>query len=119
MVPGGMTAGSEARTLENVALAARLGCELGADWVKVPYITGFEKVIKGCYKPVVILGGTKRGTTKELFLEVRAALDAGPAGVTMGRNIWESDDPQAMTAALAALINEDTSVEKAMAIWGH
>jgi fructose-bisphosphate aldolase, class I len=119
MVPGGMTAGPDARTVESVALAARLGCELGADWVKVPYVDGFARVIRGCYKPVVILGGSKRGSTLEVFTEVRAALDAGAAGVTMGRNIWESDDPQAMTAALAALIHEDASVEAAMAIWGR
>jgi fructose-bisphosphate aldolase, class I len=119
MVPGGMTAGPEARTVETVALAARLGCELGADWVKVPYVDGFARVVRGCYKPVVILGGSKRGSTLEVFKEVRAALDAGAAGVTMGRNIWESDDPQAMTAALSALIHEDASVEKAMSIWGR
>jgi fructose-bisphosphate aldolase, class I len=119
MVPGGMTAGPDARTVESVALAARLGCELGADWVKVPYVDGFARVIRGCYKPVVILGGSKRGSTLEVFTEVRAALDAGAAGVTMGRNIWESDDPQAMTAALAALIHEDASVDAAMAIWGR
>jgi DhnA family fructose-bisphosphate aldolase class Ia len=118
MVPGGMTADPAERTVEQVALAARLGCELGADWVKVPYVPGFERVIRGCYKPVVILGGTKRGTTRELFAEVRAALDAGAAGVTMGRNIWQSDDPEAMTAALAALIHEDVTVEQAMSIWG-
>lgn len=119
MVPGGMTAGPEARTLKTVALAARLGCELGADWVKVPYVEGFERVIQGCYKPVVILGGSKRSSTLEVFTEVRAALDAGAAGVTMGRNIWESDDPQAMTAALAALIHENASVPEALAIWGR
>jgi DhnA family fructose-bisphosphate aldolase class Ia len=92
---------------------------LGADWVKVPYVDGFARVVRGCYKPVVILGGSKRGSTLEVFKEVRAALDAGAAGVTMGRNIWESDDPQAMTAALSALIHEDASVEKAMSIWGR
>jgi DhnA family fructose-bisphosphate aldolase class Ia len=119
MVPGGMTAGPEARTIESVALAARLGCELGADWVKVPYVAGFEHVTRSCYKPVVILGGSKRSTTKDVFTEVRAALDAGAAGVTMGRNIWESDDPQAMTAALAALIHKDASVAEALAIWGR
>ncbi len=119
MVPGGMTAAPESRTVETVALAARLGCELGADWVKVPYVDGFEKVIRGCYKPVVILGGSKRGSTLEVFKEVRAALDTGAAGVTMGRNIWESDDPQAMTAALAAMIHEDASVEAALKIWGR
>lgn len=119
MVPGGMTADPETRTVENVALAARVGCELGADWVKIPYVDGFEKVIRGCYKPVVILGGSKRGSTREVFTEVRAALDAGAAGVTMGRNIWESDDPEAMTAALAALIHADAAVETAMSIWGR
>jgi len=119
MVPGGMTADPEARTVESVALAARLGCELGADWVKVPYVDGFARVVRGCYKPVVILGGSKRGSTLEVFTEVRAALDAGASGVTMGRNIWESDDPQAMTAALAALIHEEASVEKALKIWGR
>ncbi len=119
MVPGGMTAGPEARTVKSVALAARLGCELGADWVKVPYVEGFEEVVRGCYKPVVILGGSKRGSIAEVFEEVRDALDAGAAGVTMGRNIWESDNPEAMTAALAALIHEDASVETAMAIWGR
>lgn len=119
MVPGGMTAAPESRTVKTVALAARLGCELGADWVKVPYVEGFEQVVRGCYKPVVILGGSKRGSALEIFTEVRAALDAGAAGVTMGRNIWESDDPQAMTAALTALIHEDASVETAMKIWGR
>lgn len=119
MVPGGMIASAEDRTVDTIALAARLGCELGGDWVKVPYIGGFERVVRGCYKPVVILGGTKRSTTLEIFAEVRAALDAGASGITMGRNIWESDDPCAMTAALSALIHNDASVEQAMVIWGH
>jgi class I fructose-bisphosphate aldolase/fructose-bisphosphate aldolase/2-amino-3,7-dideoxy-D-threo-hept-6-ulosonate synthase len=118
MVPGGMTAGPDARTVETVSLAARLGCELGADWVKVPYVEGFARVIHGCYKPVVILGGANRNNTLGVFTEVRAALDAGAAGITMGRNIWESDDPKKMTAALAALIHDDASVDQAMAIWG-
>jgi fructose-bisphosphate aldolase/2-amino-3,7-dideoxy-D-threo-hept-6-ulosonate synthase len=37
----------------------------------------------------------------------------------MGRNVFESDDPQAMTAALAAIIHDDASVEEALAIWGR
>ena len=117
MVPGGMAASPDTRTIETVALAARLGCELGGDWVKVPYIDGFERVVRSCYRPVVILGGTKRGNPREVFVEVRAALDAGAAGITMGRNIWESDNPQAMTAALAALIHSDASVDKALSLW--
>jgi DhnA family fructose-bisphosphate aldolase class Ia len=92
---------------------------LGADWVKVPYVAGFEQVTGSCFKPVVILGGSKRGSVREILAEVRAALDAGAAGITMGRNIFESEDPEAMTAALAAIIHDDASVEKALAIWGR
>jgi DhnA family fructose-bisphosphate aldolase class Ia len=116
MVPGGMGSGPEMRTLENVALAARVGIELGADWVKVPYVEGFEQVTGCCFKPVVILGGGRRSSQAEILAEVRAAMDAGAAGGTIGRNIFEADDPAAMTAALSAIIHQDASVEEALAL---
>ena len=34
-----------------------MAAELGADWVKVPYVDDFEKVVESCYVPVVVLGG--------------------------------------------------------------
>ena len=116
MVPGGMGGGPETRTLENVALAARVGIELGADWVKVPYVGGFAQVTGVCFKPVVIMGGSRRSSEAEILAEVRAAMDAGAAGATIGRNIFEADDPEAMTAALAAIIHCNASVEQALAI---
>ena len=116
MVPGGMGSGPDYRTLENVALAARVGLELGADWVKVPYVEGFQQVTAVCFKPVVIMGGSRRGTEAEMLAEVKAAMDCGAAGATIGRNIFESGDPGAMTAALAAIIHGDVPVEEALAI---
>jgi DhnA family fructose-bisphosphate aldolase class Ia len=116
MVPGGMGTDPEAHTVENVALAARLGIELGADWVKVPYVAGFGQVTGACYKPVVILGGSRRNNETEILAEVRAAMDEGAAGATIGRNVFGADDPEAMTAALSAIIHQDASVEQALAI---
>ena len=116
MVPGGMSSGPEARTLENVALAARVGLELGADWVKVPYVDGFRQVTTACFKPVVILGGGRRSSEAEILAEVKQAMDEGAAGATIGRNIFEADDPEAMTAALSAIIHQDASVAQALAI---
>jgi DhnA family fructose-bisphosphate aldolase class Ia len=118
MVPGGMGSGPEMRTMENVALAARVGIELGADWVKVPYVAGFEQVTGSCFKPVVVLGGGRRSSEAEILAEVRAAMDAGAAGATIGRNIFEVDDPEAMTTALSAIIHADASVEQALAMLG-
>lgn len=116
MVPGGMGSDPKARTVASVALAARVGIELGADWVKVPYVEGFGQVTGGCFKPVVIMGGSRRSSEAEILVEVRAALDQGAAGATIGRNIFEADDPEAMTAALVAMIHHDASVEQALAI---
>jgi len=114
MVPGGMGSSPEYRNMENVALAARLGIELGGDWVKIPYVEPFAEVVKACYKPVVIMGGSKRGTVEEFLTEMKAAMDAGAAGGTIGRNIFEADDPEAMAAALAAIIHQGISVDKAL-----
>jgi len=116
MVPGGMGSGPEMRTVDNVALAARVGIELGADWVKVPYVQNFEQVTGVCFKPVVIMGGAQRGSPFEFLSEIRAAMDSGAAGGTIGRNIFEADDPEAMTAAIVAIIHDDASVDEAMAI---
>ena len=115
MVPGGMGAGPEFTTMENVRLAARLGQELGGDWSKVSYVPEFEKVTAACFKPVVILGGSKRSDV-ELLKEMRSAMDKGGAGGTIGRNIFEHDDPEAMARALVAIIHDDASYEEAVAI---
>ncbi|MFW5942199.1 MAG: class I fructose-bisphosphate aldolase [Chloroflexota bacterium] len=114
MVPGGFDSAPELRTAESIAIAARVGAELGADWVKIPYAPGFEQVTDTCYVPVVILGGARKGSERTMLETIRTALDAGARGVAIGRNIFQADDPQAMTAAVAAILHHDASVEDAM-----
>jgi DhnA family fructose-bisphosphate aldolase class Ia len=116
MVPGGFDSAPEYRTLASIALAARVGVELGADLIKTPYVEGFERVTRTCYAPVVILGGARRGSEREMLEEIKAAFTAGASGVAIGRNIFGADDPTAMTAAIAALLHSDASVDEAMAI---
>jgi DhnA family fructose-bisphosphate aldolase class Ia len=67
----------------------------------------------------VILGGAKRGAVRDILVEVRRAMDAGASGGVIGRNIWEWDDPEAMTRALVAIIHEDASVNEALKIIGR
>ena len=116
MVPGGFDSGPEYRTAESVAIASRVGAELGADWMKIPYADGFEQVTAGCYVPVVILGGAKKGSERTMLENIRAALDVGAVGVAIGRNIFQADDPAAMTAAVATLIHDNASIDEAMNI---
>jgi len=119
MVPGGFDSPDHMRTAESIAIAARVGAELGADWVKIPHADGFEWVTSTCYVPAVILGGAKKGSEREMLVKIRGALDVGARGVAIGRNIFQADNPRAMTAAIAALIHEDVSIDKAMEILGQ
>ncbi len=115
MVPGGFDSSPEMRVATGVGFAARLGAELGADFIKAPYRANYESVISSTYVPVVILAGSK-GSEIDMLTDIRAALDAGAAGVAIGRNVFQADDPTAMTAAVAALVHDDASVERALAV---
>jgi len=109
--------GKRSTEAKHVALAARIGVEYGADFIKTVY-TGdpesFRQVTGTCYKPVLILGGTKMGSDEEVLETVRGAMDGGAAGVAMGRNLWQHEHPDKITRAIAAIIHEDASVTTAL-----
>ncbi|ACV11354.1 predicted phospho-2-dehydro-3-deoxyheptonate aldolase [Halorhabdus utahensis DSM 12940] len=101
---------------DSLAHAVRLAEEVGADVIKTAYsgdADSFERVAAASAKPVVIAGGSK-GTDEETLAMVRGAMDAGAAGISMGRSIFQHEDPEAITRAVAAVIHDDESVEEAM-----
>jgi len=103
------------KDVEMVKLAARVGAELGADIVKVPY-TGsaesFRAVVEGCPVPVVIAGGSKL-TDEETLEMVAGAIKAGAAGLSMGRNAFQHEHPERLVAAACAIVHEGASAAKA------
>ncbi|MCD6312212.1 MAG: fructose-bisphosphate aldolase [Thaumarchaeota archaeon] len=99
-----------------VAMAARIGAEIGGDIVKTVY-TGncetFRQVVESCPVPIVILGGPKVESDLEVLKWVKGCVDAGGAGVAMGRNIWQHENPRAMAKAISKILHENASVEEA------
>ncbi len=118
MVPGGFDSSPEFRTLKSIRAAARIGAELGADVIKCPYVDGFESVVGGTYVPVVILGGARQGNESDMLLKIKAAVDAGGAGVAVGRNIWQAADTTRMTAAVSAILHGGATIDEAMRLLG-
>lgn len=117
MLPRGFEGGEDARSPENIAFACRQGAELGADIIKTEYTgdtASFQSLVESTYVPVVILGGAKYVSERELLTEIKDAMDAGGAGIAMGRNIWGSEDPVRYAAAIAKLIHEDCGVDAAL-----
>ncbi|GAB6126175.1 2-amino-3,7-dideoxy-D-threo-hept-6-ulosonate synthase [Humidesulfovibrio idahonensis] len=102
-----------------VAHCARVGVELGADVVKVPY-TGdpesFSRVIDACCVPVVIAGGPKLASTRDFLVMVHDSIQAGGAGLSVGRNVFQHKRPDVLTQALAKVVHEDAGVDEAMAL---
>ncbi|MGQ4554773.1 2-amino-3,7-dideoxy-D-threo-hept-6-ulosonate synthase [Halobellus sp. GM3] len=108
--------GVDEHDAESLAHAVRIAEELGADVVKTAYsgdADSFERVCAATRRPVVIAGGS-RGTDRETVAMVRGAMDAGAAGVSMGRSIFQHDDPEAITRAVSAIIHDDADVDTAV-----
>lgn len=104
---------------ELVKHAARLGAELGADIIKTNYtgsIESFSTVVEGCPVPVVIAGGPKAQTDADVLRMVYDSLQAGGAGVSIGRNVFQHENPQLMTRALSAIVHSGVGVDEALAI---
>jgi len=116
MYPRGKKITSE-HDVEVVKLAARAGAELGADIIKTNY-TGdpdsFREVTKGCPVPVVIAGGPKMNTTRDVLEMVRDSIEAGGVGTSIGRNVFQAEDPTKMVRAFTKIIHEGASVDEAM-----
>jgi putative autoinducer-2 (AI-2) aldolase len=105
-----------AKDARYMALASRLGAELGADIIKTYYVDDFDKVVDSCPVPVVIAGGKKIPELDALQM-ARNAIDAGAVGVDMGRNIFQSDDPVAMIQAVRSVVHEGASAEDALGLY--
>jgi len=104
--------------VKHVKHAARVGAELGADVIKCNY-TGspetFREVVDGCPVPVVIAGGEKMDTDKQILEMVSGAIEAGAAGVSIGRNAFQHDSPQSIVHAIGMVVHGNRSVDEALA----
>ncbi|MEM9458547.1 MAG: fructose-bisphosphate aldolase [Myxococcota bacterium] len=110
---------SDAHTPGNLIDSARMGSDLGADIIKTMYTgdpASFRELVSFAGVPVIVLGGSSAdGDARTFFTTIKTALDAGAAGAAVGRRIWQSERPGAMTGALARLIHEEVSVDAAIA----
>jgi 3-hydroxy-5-phosphonooxypentane-2,4-dione thiolase len=101
------------RDARYLRLAVRICAELGAHVVKTYYCAeDFDTVTAGCPVPVVMAGGKKLSELDALTMAYNA-IEAGAAGVDMGRNIFQSDQPVAMMRAVRAVVHDSAKPEDA------
>jgi putative autoinducer-2 (AI-2) aldolase len=103
-----------ARDAKYMRLATRMCAELGATYVKTYYVEeGFDSVTAACPVPIVIAGGKKMPELEALTMAYNA-VQQGASGVDMGRNIFQSDAPEAMIQAVRRVVHEDMKPAEAL-----
>ncbi len=112
--PGGDLSRFSAAEFHDLVLrAVRMIAELGADFIKTFY-TGprFAEVVEACPVPIIVLGASKEAEAQALK-KAAEGIAAGARGVVFGRNVFESERPQAFLDALGEVVRRGESAERA------
>jgi DhnA family fructose-bisphosphate aldolase class Ia len=95
---------------------SRLCAELGADIVKTNWPGSQEKfaeIVAATQVPMVVAGGTLV-SDQELLERMEQAMAVGGVGCSVGRNIFQHQNPWAITQALSRVIHERQSAKEAL-----
>jgi len=90
-----------------VAYGARLGLEMNADFVKVPYtgdVESFGWVVKAAGKSGVLAQGGKKVDWENLDQDVTNVMQAGAKGIAIGRNVWQDPNPVEVARKLGEIV---------------
>jgi len=92
---------------KNIAYAARVGLELGADMVKINYpgsIKDLSWAVESAGKTKVLVAGGEKLTKQKFFNQVKNIKSAGAYGLAVGRNIWQAKNPQKIAQTIAEIM---------------
>lgn len=97
-----------------IAHAARVAQELGADLVKIACpkeVCEIGEIVDNVQIPVLISGGEKMNDLQFVEL-IDEALQAGAAGVSIGRNIFQSENPKRLITYVSDLVHKKMSFDE-------
>ncbi|MDR0391871.1 MAG: 3-hydroxy-5-phosphonooxypentane-2,4-dione thiolase [Planctomycetaceae bacterium] len=105
------------RDARYLSMASRVCAENGAHVIKTYYCNeNFAQVVNSVPVPIVIAGGKKLPEKEALDMAYRAIND-GAAGVDMGRNIFQAENPIAMIKAVREVVHKNAKPEEAFKLY--
>jgi fructose-bisphosphate aldolase, class I len=115
----GARVGDRTLSPDLIAGHVRLAAEIGADIIKTEWtgdVDSFKQVVKSCPAPIFVAGGSStRGPLAALEV-AHGAMRAGAMGLVFGRNVVQAPSPTRMCSALAGIVHQGWSVERAAAV---
>ena len=92
---------------EMVAYAARVALELGADVVKINYpgsVDAMKWVVASAGRTKVISAGGSKQPDDAFLAKVKSIMAGGGAGLAVGRNVWQNENPMKITEAIKKVV---------------
>ena len=105
-----------ARDARYLGLSCRIAAEIGARIVKTYYCEDFYKIVESCPVPIV-MAGRKKIDEKDALVMTANAIKEGASGVDMGRNIFQSENPEGMIKAIRSIVHNGASASEAHQIF--
>lgn len=109
----------EKRDSRFLSLSTRIAAEFGADIVKTYYCDDFEDVVRKTPAPIVVAGGPKMETDRDVLELCYNSIQSGAIGLDMGRNIWQSKYPGIMVQGVKKIVHEGFSVDEGVEFMEH
>lgn len=108
-----------ANLIKLVSVAAGLGETSRYTWLKIPYVGGFEQVVRATTLPILMLGGESMEDPNPILQNFTSGMRAGSnvRGVLVGRNVTfpGDEDPLAVALAVWGIVHEGLTFEEARA----
>jgi fructose-bisphosphate aldolase, class I len=99
-----------------IAHCSRVAAELGADLIKIPTPseeTILKTIVDSIPVPVVVAGGSRQDNPLAFLRGIEGALRAGIQGVAIGRNVFQSQEPQRLLRTVTRMVHEGMSAREA------
>lgn len=100
-----------------LAYSARIGLELGADFIKLKYNgdkEGFRWVVKNAGRARILAAGGSKANHQEFLQHSKDVLDTGASGLAVGRNIWQDPKPFGLSHALRDVVFNNKNPQEAL-----
>lgn len=95
-------------TVDLLSHVVNIATDLGADLIKTlacAHQDDMARVVQSCPVPVLVAGGPSSNTEDEFCKATRVAMDAGCAGVAVGRRVFTSADPAKFVRLLSEIVH--------------
>jgi len=105
---------------DDLAYAARLGLELGSDFIQLKYnnnLEGFKWVVKCAGRSKVLVAGGNKMDEHAFLRRSDEVMRTGAVGMAVGRNVWQHDRPLAVTKAISKMVHDGMSIDDALKLF--